>query len=144
VRFRPVLVTGATGYIGGRLVPRLLEAGHRVRCLAREPRKLDGRPWAGDPRVEIVAGDTADIASLRRAMEGCGPAFYLVHSMVAAGREYAERDRAMAKAFARAAEDTGVERIVYLGGLGDLGRACPSTSPPGARSRRFSRRARRR
>jgi nucleoside-diphosphate-sugar epimerase len=52
---KPVLVTGATGYIGGRLVPRLLEAGHRVRCLAREPRQLDGRPWVGDPRVEVVA-----------------------------------------------------------------------------------------
>jgi uncharacterized protein YbjT (DUF2867 family) len=118
---RPVLVTGATGYIGGRLVPRLLEAGHRVRCLAREPRKLDGRPWASDPRVEVVAGDTSDVASLRRALEGCGAAFYLVHSMVAAGHEYAERDREMAKAFARAAEDTGLERIVYLGGLGELG-----------------------
>ncbi len=118
---KPVLVTGATGYIGGRLVPRLLEAGHRVRCLAREPRKLDGRPWASDPRVEIVAGDTSDIASLRRALEGCGAAYYLVHSMVAAGHEYAERDRTMARAFARAAEDTGLERIVYLGGLGELG-----------------------
>ncbi len=116
-----VLVTGATGYIGGRLVPRLLEAGHRVRCLAREPRKLDGRPWASDPRVEVVAGDASDVASLRRALEGCGAAFYLVHSMVAAGHEYASRDRAMAKAFARAAEDTGLERIVYLGGLGELG-----------------------
>ena len=82
---KPVLVTGATGYIGGRLVPRLLEAGHRVRCLAREPRKLDGRPWAADSRVEIVAGDTSDLGSLRAAMEGCGPAYYLVHSMVAAG-----------------------------------------------------------
>jgi uncharacterized protein YbjT (DUF2867 family) len=71
---KPVLVTGATGYIGGRLVPRLLEAGHRVRCLAREPRKLDGRPWVGDPRVEVVAGDTSDLASLRSAAEGCGPA----------------------------------------------------------------------
>ena len=118
---KPVLVTGATGYIGGRLVPRLLEAGHRVRCLAREPRKLDGRPWAGDPRVEVVAGDTSDIASLRRALEGCGAAYYLVHSMVAAGHEYAERDRTMARAFARAAEDAGLERIVYLGGLGELG-----------------------
>src|SRR4030042_1169466 len=117
----PVFVTGATGYIGGRLVPRPLEAGHRVRCLAREPRKLAGRPWTSDPRVEIVAGDTADIASLRRVMVGCGPAFYLVHSMVPAGRENAERDRAMAKAFARAAEDTDLERIVYLGGLGELG-----------------------
>jgi uncharacterized protein YbjT (DUF2867 family)/uncharacterized protein YndB with AHSA1/START domain len=118
---KPVLVTGATGYIGGRLVPRLLEAGHRVRCLAREPRKLDDRPWSGDARVEVVAGDTSDIASLRRALEGCGPAFYLVHSMVAAGHEYAERDRGMAQVFARAAEDTGLERIVYLGGLGELG-----------------------
>ena len=118
---KPVLVTGATGYIGGRLVPRLLEAGHRVRCLAREPRKLDGRPWAGDRRVEVVTGDTSDIASLRRALEGCGAAYYLVHSMVAAGHEYAERDRTMARAFARAAEDTGLERIVYLGGLGELG-----------------------
>jgi uncharacterized protein YbjT (DUF2867 family)/uncharacterized protein YndB with AHSA1/START domain len=118
---RPVLVTGATGDIGGRLVPRLLEAGHRVRCLAREPRKLAGRPWAGDPRVEIVPGDTADIASLRRALEGCGAAYYLVHSMIAAGHEYAERDRAMAASFARAAEDARLERIVYLGGLGELG-----------------------
>jgi uncharacterized protein YbjT (DUF2867 family)/uncharacterized protein YndB with AHSA1/START domain len=118
---RPVLVTGATGYIGGRLVPRLLEAGHRVRCLAREPRKLGGRRWAGDPRVEVAVGDAADPASLRRAMEGCGPAYYLVHSMIAAGAEYAERDRAMAATFARAAEDAGLERIVYLGGLGELG-----------------------
>ena len=116
-----VLVTGATGYIGGRLVPRLLEAGHRVRCLAREPRKLDGRPWAHDPRVEILAGDAADAPSLRRAMEGCGPAFYLVHSMIAAGGAYAERDRAMARTFAAAAREAGLERIVYLGGLGELG-----------------------
>jgi uncharacterized protein YbjT (DUF2867 family)/uncharacterized protein YndB with AHSA1/START domain len=118
---RPVLVTGATGYIGGRLVPRLLEAGYHVRCLAREPRKLDGRPWAGDPRVEVVAGDTSDAASLRRALPGCGAAYYLVHSMVAAGDEYAALDRAMAEAFARAAGDAGAERIVYLGGLGELG-----------------------
>ncbi len=118
---KPVLVTGATGYIGGRLVPGLLAAGYRVRCLAREPRKLDGRPWSGDPRVEVVAGDTSDIASLRRALEGCGAAFYLVHSMLAAGHEYAGRDRTMAEAFARAAEETGLERIVYLGGLGELG-----------------------
>ena len=118
---RPVLVTGATGYIGGRLLPRLLEAGHHVRCLAREPRKLDGRPWAGDPRVEIVAGDAGDPASLRRALAGCGPAFYLVHSMIAAGDAYAERDRAMARSFAVAAEEAGLERIVYLGGLGELG-----------------------
>lgn len=118
---RPVLVTGATGYIGGRLVPRLLEAGHRVRCLAREPRKLDGRPWAGDARVEVVAGDASDPASLRRALAGCGAAFYLVHSMIAAGDAYAERDRDMARSFAAAAGEAGLERIVYLGGLGEMG-----------------------
>jgi uncharacterized protein YbjT (DUF2867 family) len=118
---RPLLVTGATGYIGGRLVPRLLAAGHRVRCLAREPRKLDGRAWAKDPAVEIVAGDASDEAALARALDGCRAAYYLVHSMVAAGDEYAERDRRLARLFARAAEESGLERIVYLGGLGELG-----------------------
>jgi uncharacterized protein YbjT (DUF2867 family)/uncharacterized protein YndB with AHSA1/START domain len=118
---KPVLVTGATGYIGGRLVPRLLEAGHRVRCLAREPRKLDGRPWAGEAGVEVVAGDASDPASLRPALAGCGAAFYLVHSMIAAGDAYAERDRDMARCFAAAAGEAGLERIVYLGGLGELG-----------------------
>ena len=118
---KPVLVTGASGYIGGRLVPRLLAAGYRVRCLAREPRKLTSRVWAADPRLEILAGDTADATSLRRALTGCGAAYYLVHSLVAAGREYAARDREMAGLFARAAEEAALERIVYLGGLGELG-----------------------
>ncbi len=118
---RPVLVTGATGYIGGRLVPRLLAAGHRVRCLARAPRKLADRPWAKSPGVEIVEGDASDPAALDRALAGCRAAYYLVHSMVAAGGEYAERDRALARAFAAAAERAGLERILYLGGLGELG-----------------------
>jgi uncharacterized protein YbjT (DUF2867 family) len=117
----PVLVTGATGYIGGRLVPRLLAAGQRVRCLAREPRKLAGRPWAADPAVEIVRGDAGDPASLRAAMAGCRAAYYLVHSMIAAGAEYAEEDRRLARAFAAAAEEAGLERLLYLGGLGELG-----------------------
>jgi len=118
-----VLVTGATGYVGGRLVPRLLDAGYRVRCLVRSPRKLSDRPWIDDPRVEVVEGDLfeTDGATLAERMRGCGPAFYLVHSMLAAGDEYAERDREMARRFLAAAESAGLSRIVYLGGLGELG-----------------------
>ncbi len=118
---RPILVTGATGYIGGRLVPRLLDAGYAVRCLAREPRKLSGRPWASHPAVEIVAGDASSRASLEAAMAGTRAAFYLIHSMVAAGPAYANVDRELARTFATAAAAGGVERIVYLGGLGETG-----------------------
>jgi len=118
---KPVLVTGATGYIGGRLVARLLAAGYRVRCLAREPRKLEARSWGTDPRVEGVRCDVGDRQLLAEAMRGCGPAYYLVHSMVAAGRAYRERDRVLARTFAEAAAEAGLERIVYLGGLGETG-----------------------
>lgn len=117
----PVLVTGSTGYIGGRLVPRLLEAGHLVRCLAREPRKLGHRPWADDPRVEISSCDISDRVLLRSTMQGCRAAYYLVHSMMAAGAEYRQRDRILAEGFAQAAEASGLERIIYLGGLGETG-----------------------
>ena len=120
-QFRRVLVTGATGYIGGRLVPRLLEAGYRVRCLVREPRKLTDRHWAGDERVEIVRGDADDVAGLTEAMRGCGAAYYLIHSMEAVGPAYRERDRELAENFARAASNAEIERIIYLGGLGETG-----------------------
>ncbi len=116
-----VLVTGATGYIGGRLVPRLVEAGHHVRCLARDPAKLADRDWAHFPEVEIVAGDVADSVSIRAALEGCAVAYYLVHSMVAAGADYATRDRDLAARFVESAEQASVRRIIYLGGLGELG-----------------------
>ncbi|MFN7953711.1 MAG: SDR family oxidoreductase [bacterium] len=118
---RPVLVTGATGYIGGRLVPRLLEAGYRVRCLARDPRKLAARSWADHPNVEIVAGDVSEAPDLFRALTGCSTAYYLVHSMMAVGREYAHVDQALARGFARSAGRAGLSRIVYLGGLGETG-----------------------
>lgn len=118
---RPVLVTGSTGYIGGRLVPRLLEAGRRVRCAVRSPRKLAARPWSRDPRVEIVAADCEKEDDLREALRGSSAAYYLIHSMMAVGPAYREKDRKLALAFARAAEAAGIERIVYLGGLGETG-----------------------
>ncbi len=118
---RTVLVTGATGYVGGRLVPRLLDAGFSVRCLARSPRKLAARPWIRDPRVEVIQGDARNHDDVARAMQGCSAAYYLVHSMLAAGRGYRSRDNALATTFAEAAASTGVGRIVYLGGLGETG-----------------------
>lgn len=114
-----VLVTGATGYIGGRLVPRLLDAGYDVRCLVRDPGKVRHRPWASRPGVTVLAGDAGRDGDVRRALAGCRAAYYLVHSMVAAGSDYAETDRRLARTFAAAAAETGVERIVYLAGLGD-------------------------
>ena len=116
-----VLVTGATGYIGGRLVPRLLDAGYRVRCVARSLAKVRARPWAGRDGVELVQADVEDEAALAEALQGCAAAYYLVHSMIVAGADYAERDRLLATFFGRAAAAAGVARIVYLGGLGEEG-----------------------
>lgn len=121
VRTRPVLVTGATGYVGGRLVPRLLDAGYRVRCLVRAPGKLADRPWAAHPHVEIVSADAADDKALRAAMAGCGAAYYLIHSMMAVGPAYRTRDRELARTFAHAAAAADILRIIYLGGLGETG-----------------------
>lgn len=116
-----VFLTGGTGYIGGRLAPRLLEAGFALRCLAREPRKLDDRRWASDPACEVVQGDIEDTDALAERMRGCDYAYYLVHSMLSAGGGYAEHDRKLAQSFAAAAARAGVKRIVYLGGLGEMG-----------------------
>src|SRR5512137_333058 len=110
-----VLVTGATGYVGGRLVPRLLEAGRRVRVLARDPSRLAGRPWAD--AVEVVRGDVLDPSTLPAALDGVEVAYYLVHSM-GEHAAFAARDREAARSFGLAARDAGVKRIVYLGGLG--------------------------
>lgn len=107
-----VLVTGATGYIGGRLIPRLLERGHTVRVLVRDPRRVAGRPWAGD--VEIVKGDLLDPASILRAVRDVDAAYYLVHSM-ASGRDFADRDEQAAALFANLAQT--LRRVIYLGGL---------------------------
>ena len=116
-----IFVTGATGYVGGRLVPLLLEAGYRVRCLVREPRKLDARPWRQHPQLEVVNADLADREAVTEAMRGCKAAYYLVHSMVATGGTYADRDRDLARMFANAARSADLPRIIYLGGLGEMG-----------------------
>lgn len=111
-----VLVTGATGYIGGRLAPRLLEAGYRVRVLARDPARLQGREWLD--RVEVVRGDVLKAETLPSTMAGVGVAYYLVHSMSDTA-DFHQRDMAAARNFAEAARAAGVQRIIYLGGLGN-------------------------
>lgn len=116
----PVALTGATGYVGGRLAPMLLERGYSVRCFTRAPRKLEQRPWRNEPGVEVVEADLEDTPRLAEQLRGCRFAFYLVHSMVSSGSDYAEKDRRLAESFARAAKEAGVERIVYLGGLGNV------------------------
>lgn len=110
------LVTGATGYIGGRLVPRLLEAGFGVRCMTRDSARLSLDPWRD--QVDVVQADALDLDALNRALEGCDVAYYLIHGMEAAEGRFPERDRRSAENFARAAESAGLKRIVYLGGLG--------------------------
>jgi uncharacterized protein YbjT (DUF2867 family) len=110
-----VLVTGATGYIGGRLVPELLARGHEVVCAARTPAKLDGRSWRD--RVEVAKVDVFDRASLDAAAAGCDAVYFLVHSMDGAD-SFAERDRQAAANVREACAAAGVSRIVYLGGLG--------------------------
>lgn len=109
-----VLLTGATGYVGGRLLPELESRGVRVRCMARRPEWLRTRVGPG---TEVVAGDVLDPESLRGALESVHTAYYLVHSM-GAGTEFEARDRQASSGFAKAARQAGVRRIVYLGGLG--------------------------
>lgn len=109
-----ILVMGATGYIGGRLAPRLAEAGHDVRCLTRRPEQLAGVPWADG--VEVVRGDALDRPSLDAAMAGVDVVYYLVHS-IGTGAAFEESDRRAAATTAEAAAAAGVGRIVYLGGL---------------------------
>lgn len=116
-----ILVCGATGYVGGRLVPRLLDEGYRVRCFARSPKKLNAYPWRNAEGVEIVQGDLDDSESTACAAKGVDAAYYLVHSMITAGASYDERDRELAKNFGEQMRAAKVSRVIYLGGLGETG-----------------------
>lgn len=112
-----ILVTGVTGYVGGRLVPRLLKQGYSVRVLVRGgPERLSGRSWSD--QVDIVSGDVLQPDSLVGVMDGVSVAYYLIHSM-RGSTEFSQRDKKAATNFAQAAKASGVSRIIYLGGLGD-------------------------
>ena len=116
---RTILLTGATGYVGGRLLAALEAKGHRVRCLARRPEFLAGRVG---PATEVVSGDCLKSETLGAALAGVDAAFYMIHSMGSTG-DFEEQDRAAATNFGRAARSAGVGKIVYLGGLGSQGEA---------------------
>ncbi|MFP4258394.1 MAG: SDR family oxidoreductase [Desulfovermiculus sp.] len=115
----PILVLGATGYVGGRLVPRLLDQGYAVRAGARSIAKLSCRPFSQHPRLELAGVDVLDESSLEQALSGCQAAFYLVHSMQAKGGHFRNLDQDAARNMVRAAQKTALKRIIYLGGLGD-------------------------
>ena len=110
-----ILVAGATGYVGGRLIPRLLEKSYRVRCLARDAARIEDRGWK---HIEVATGDVLDYTTLVPALQGVDTAYYLVHSMAAGEQGFEERDLIAAQNFGRAAQTAGVKRIIYLGGLG--------------------------
>ena len=114
---KTILVTGATGYVGGRLIPRLLQAGYKVRVLVRgSAQRLNGRAWKD--QVQIAIGDVLSPETLPSAMQGVDSAYYLIHSMGTHG-EFSARDIQAAENFGSAATQAGVQQIIYLGGLGD-------------------------
>lgn len=115
-----ILLLGATGYVGGRLLPRLLEGGHHVRCLVRSPEKI---PSTDADASEVMRGDVLQRDSILQAMQGMDTVMYLVHSMSGGGTDFEKNDRIAAENVAECARATGVERIIYLGGLGSRAHA---------------------
>lgn len=111
-----ILVTGATGYIASRLIPRLLDSGYRVRALARDPRQLQGRSWFN--KIDIFQADVTTPARLAQALEGIDTAYYFIHNM-SYGHGYTVLELNSARNFAQAAEQAGIQHIIYLGGLAD-------------------------
>ncbi len=112
-----ILVTGATGYVGGRLVPELLARGYRVRVMVRAASQEHAERWPG---AEIVEADAHDLDSVRRATEGCSSIYFLIHSLLLGPKNFESADIRAASNFRKAAEEHGVQRIIYLGALGDV------------------------
>ncbi|SLM28424.1 conserved hypothetical protein [Desulfamplus magnetovallimortis] len=117
---RPVLITGATGYVAGRLIPLLLQSGYPIRAMGRSIEKMRARPWANDPNIELVTGNIMDIDSLHKTVKGCGTVYYLVHSMISQKETYRHADRIGAENLIQVAATHEVDHIIYLGGLGDI------------------------
>ncbi len=115
---KTILVTGSTGYIGGRLIPRLLARGYRVRAFTRHPENLEGRPWSGS--VDVFKGDMFCGSGLKEALAGADAAYYLVHSMAEADN-FEAVEEISARNFSAAAKEAGVKKVIYLGGLGGEG-----------------------
>ncbi len=116
---KKIAVLGATGYVGARLVQELLNKGYIVRACGRSLDKLRKRPWSIDPKVELIEFDVFDTESLTNACKGSQAAYYLIHSMNPDEKEFARADRQAAENMVRAAEDAGLKRVIYLGGLGE-------------------------
>lgn len=114
-----VLVLGATGYVGTRLVSKLLQEGRSVRATSRSINKLEGRHWANHPNVELFEADVLSSESIKRAVDGCDKAFYFVHSMNPQSEDFADVDRRAALNMVEAGNSSGLERLIYLGGLGE-------------------------